>query len=118
MMLSISPLMTLIALIILPVSGGLIGLVIRFSQKHFVAQQNYLGKINGQIEETFSGQNIIKAFNKEEDTLRDFKETNEVLYASAWKSQFLSGLMQPIMQFVGNLGYVGVSILGGMWRWL
>lgn len=88
MMLSISPLMTLIALAILPISGGLIGLVIRFSQKHFVAQQNYLGKINGQIEETFSGQNIIKAFNKEEDTLRDFKETNEVLYASAWKSQF------------------------------
>ena len=114
MMLSISPLMTLIALAILPISGGLIGLVIRFSQKHFVAQQNYLGKINGQIEETFSGQNIIKAFNKEEDTLRDFKETNEVLYASAWKSQFLSGLMQPVMTFVGNLGYVAVAISGSI----
>ena len=114
MMLSISPLMTLIALAILPISGGLIGLVIKFSQKHFVAQQNYLGKINGQIEETFSGQNIIKAFNKEEDTLRDFKETNEVLYASAWKSQFLSGLMQPVMTFVGNLGYVAVAISGSI----
>ncbi len=114
MMLSISPLMTLIALAILPISGGLIGLVIRFSQKHFVAQQNYLGKINGQIEETFSGQNIIKAFNKEEDTLRDFKETNEVLYVSAWKSQFLSGLMQPVMTFVGNLGYVAVAISGSI----
>ena len=114
MMLSISPLMTLIALAILPISGSLIGLVIRFSQKHFVAQQNYLGKINGQIEETFSGQNIIKAFNKEEDTLRDFKETNEVLYVSAWKSQFLSGLMQPVMTFVGNLGYVAVAISGSI----
>ena len=114
MMLSISPLMTLIALAILPISGGLIGLVIRFSQKHFVAQQTYLGKINGQIEESFSGQNIIKAFNKEEDTLRDFKETNEVLYASAWKSQFLSGLMQPVMTFVGNLGYVAVAISGSI----
>lgn len=114
MMLSISPLMTLIALVILPISSILIGLVIKFSQKHFVTQQTYLGKINGQIEETFSGHNIIKAFNREETSLQEFSETNEILYKSAWKSQFISGMMQPIMMFVGNLGYVAVAISGSM----
>ena len=114
MMLSISPMMTLIALVILPVSGGLIGVVIKHSQKYFVAQQTYLGKINGQIEEVYSGQNIIKAFNREEASLREFGETNRILYQSAWKSQFISGMMQPIMTFVGNLGYVAVAVSGSM----
>ena len=114
MMLSISPLMTLIALVILPVSGGLIGVVIKHSQKFFVDQQNYLGKINGQIEEVYSGQNIIKAFNREDAVLEEFGETNRVLYQSAWKSQFISGMMQPIMMFVGNLGYVAVAVSGSM----
>ena len=114
MMLSISPLMTLIALVILPVSGGLIGVVMKHSQKYFVAQQNYLGKINGQIEEVYSGQNIVKAFNREEASLAEFGETNRILYQSAWKSQFLSGMMQPIMTFVGNLGYVAVAVSGSM----
>lgn len=114
MMLSISPLMTLIALVILPVSGSLIGIVVKFSQKYFVAQQSYLGKINGQVEEVYSGQNIVKAFNREEEVLREFEETNQVLYQSAWKSQFLSGLMQPIMTFIGNLGYVAVAVSGSL----
>lgn len=114
MMLSISPLMTLIALVILPISSVLIGIVVKFSQKYFVAQQTYLGKINGQIEETYSGHNIIKAFNREEYSLQEFSETNEVLFKSAWKSQFISGMMQPIMVFVGNLGYVAVAISGSM----
>ncbi len=114
MMLSISPLMTLIALVILPISGGLIGAVVKKSQKYFVNQQNYLGKVNGQVEEVFSGQNIVKAFNKEEDMLAEFDETNDILFQSAWKSQFLSGLMQPIMNFVGNLGYVAVAVVGGV----
>lgn len=114
MMLSISPLMTLIALVILPVSGMLIGVVVKHSQKYFVAQQNSLGKINGQIEETYGGHNIVKAFNREEASLREFKETNDELYRSAWKSQFISGMMQPIMTFVGNLGYVAVAVSGSM----
>mgnify|MGYP004507049487 FL=1 len=114
MMLSISPLMTLIALVILPVSGALIGVVVKFSQKHFVAQQTYLGKINGQIEEVYSGQNIVKAFNREKIVLKEFEETNQILYQSAWKSQFLSGLMQPIMTFIGNLGYVAVAVSGSI----
>lgn len=114
MMLSISPLMTLIALVILPVSIALVMLVVKFSQKYFIAQQRTLGEINGQVEETFSGQSIVKAFNKEKDVLAEFDTRNEELYNSAWKSQFLSGLMQPIMQFVGNLGYVGVAISGGL----
>ena len=114
MMLSISPLMTLIALAILPISGFLIGLVMKFSQKYFVTQQTYLGKINGQIEETFSGHNIIKAFNREEVSLEEFAKTNDTLYKSAWKSQFISGMMQPIMMFVGNLGYVAVAISGSI----
>lgn len=114
MMLSISPLMTLIALVILPISGGLIGVVVKFSQKHFVAQQSYLGKINGQVEEVYSGQNIVKAFNREERVLKEFEETNNILYQSAWKSQFFSGLMQPIMMFIGNLGYVAVAVSGSI----
>lgn len=114
MMLSISPLMTLIALIILPVSIVLLSIVVKFSQKHFVTQQKYLGIINGQVEESFAGHLVIKAFNKEEDTINSFNGTNHVLYESAWKSQFLSGMMQPVMALVGNLGYVGVAISGAM----
>ncbi len=114
MMLSISPIMTLIALVILPVSGILIAMVVKYSQKYFVAQQEYLGKINGQVEEVYSGHNIVKAFNKEDDMLKEFHETNDILYQSAWKSQFLSGMMQPIMSFVGNLGYVAVADVGGI----
>ncbi len=114
MMLTISPLMTLIAVIILPVSGILISIVVKHSQKYFVAQQKYLGKINGQVEEVYSGHNIVKVFNKEEDMLKEFDETNGILFQSAWKSQFLSGMMMPIMNFVGNLGYVGVAVVGGI----
>ena len=114
MMLSISPVMTLIALVILPVSGALIGVVVKFSQKYFIAQQNYLGKVNGQVEEVYSGHNIVKAFNREEESLREFNETNALLYQSGWKSQFLSGMMQPIMMFVGNMGYVAVAVSGSL----
>lgn len=114
MMLSISPLMTLIAFVILPLSMFLISLIVKKSQKFFSRQQEYLGHINGQVEETYSGHTIIKVFNKEEETLERFNEDNRVLYDSAWKSQFFSGLMHPIMVFVGNLGYVGVAISGGM----
>ncbi len=113
MMLSISPLMTLIAVIILPVSMILITVVVKSSQKYFRTQQEYLGHINGQVEEVYSGQNIVKAFDREEEVLREFSETNDTLYASAWKSQFFSGMMQPIMNFVGNLGYVSVAVVGG-----
>ncbi|MBQ9989362.1 MAG: ABC transporter ATP-binding protein [Lachnospiraceae bacterium] len=112
MMLLISPVMTLIALVILPVSGGLIGIMVKHSQKYFVDQQSYLGKINGQVEETYSGQNIVKAFNREETIIEEFEATNNKLYESAWKSQFFSGMMQPIMNLVGNLGYVAVAISG------
>ena len=114
MMLSISPLMTLIALVILPISMGLIGVVVKKSQKFFQTQQEYLGHINGQVEETFGGHMVIKAYNKEEETIEEFDRTNEVLYQSAWKSQFLSGMMHPIMVFVGNLGYAAVALSGGM----
>lgn len=114
MMLSISPVMTLIALVILPLSGALIGIVVKFSQKYFVAQQNYLGKVNGQVEEVYSGHNVVKAFNREEQVLKEFNETNAFLYQSAWKSQFLSGMMHPIMMFVGNLGYVAVAVSGSL----
>lgn len=112
MMLTISPLMTLIALVILPISVGLISLVVKHSQKYFKAQQANLGVINGQVEETYSGHTVIKAFDREEDVITEFEETNDKLYSSAWKSQFLSGLMHPVMVFVGNLGYVGVAVLG------
>jgi len=114
MMLTISPLMTLIAFVILPISALLISLVIKHSQKYFFTQQEYLGKINGQVEEVFSGQNVIKVFNREEGVKKTFEEDNDVLYQSAWKSQFFSGMMQPIMMFVGNLGYVAVAISGSM----
>lgn len=114
MMLSISPLMTLIALVILPISVTLIGIVMKKSQKFFRSQQEYLGHINGQVEENFSGHLVIKAYNKEEDVIHEFNETNEALYDSAWKSQFLSGMMHPIMMFVGNLGYAGVALCGGL----
>ena len=113
MMLSISPLMTVVALLILPISMIFVSTIVKHSQKFFKSQQEYLGHINGQVEEVYGGHNIVKAFNKEKDVIRTFDETNEILYQSAWKSQFLSGMMMPIMQFVGNLGYVGVSILGG-----
>ena len=113
MMLSISPMMTLIALLILPVSMGLISVIVKHSQTHFRNQQEYLGHVNGQVEEVYGGQNIVRAFNKEEDVIKEFDETNEILYQSAWKSQFFSGMMMPIMQFVGNLGYVAVAIVGG-----
>ena len=114
MMLSISPLMTLVALLILPVSLGMISFVMKHSQKYFKGQQEYLGNVNGQVEEVYSGHNIVKAFNKEKDVIKEFEKTNDKLYDSAWKSQFFSGMMMPIMQFVGNLGYVGVVILGGV----
>ena len=113
MMLSISPLMTLATLVILPVSMILISFVMKHSQKYFRGQQEYLGNVNGQVEEIYSGHNIIKAFNKEEDVIREFDTTNDRLYDSAWRSQFFSGMMMPIMQFIGNLGYVVVAILGG-----
>ena len=114
MMLSISPRMTLIALLILPVSLALVLLVVKFSQKYFKAQQATLGVVNGQVEEVYSGHNVIKAFNREAAVLADFNTANDKLFESAWKSQFLSGLMQPIMNFVGNLGYVAVAIVGSV----
>ena len=114
MMLSISPKMTLIALLILPVSLVLVMLVVRFSQKYFKAQQATLGVVNGQVEEVYSGHNVIKAFNREAAVLEDFNAANDKLFESAWTSQFLSGLMQPIMNFVGNLGYVAVAIVGSI----
>lgn len=113
MMLSISPLMTLVALLILPLSVFLISIIVKHSQRYFRNQQEYLGHVNGQVEEVYSGHNIVKVFNKEEDVLKEFNKMNDTLYQSAWKSQFFSGMMMPIMQFVGNLGYVGVTILGG-----
>ena len=114
MMLTISPLMTLIAVIILPVSMLLISVVVKHSQKYFKAQQEYLGHINGQVEECYSGHNVIRAFNQEETVKAKFDETNRILFQSAWKSQFFSGMMQPIMNFVGNLGYVAVAVSGSM----
>lgn len=114
MMLTISPLMTLIALVILPVSMIFVMTVVKFSQKYFRAQQKYLGEIDGQIEETFSGHNVVRVFNQEARIKEEFDRTNDKLYESAWKSQFLSGLMQPIMNFVGNLGYVGVAVAGSI----
>lgn len=114
MMLTISPLMTLIVVGILPVSMGLVVWIVKISQKYFKAQQDYLGTIDGQVEETFSGQSVVRAFNREAAELGTFRKTNRILYESAWKSQFLSGLMQPVMTFVGNLGYVGVAVAGSM----
>ena len=114
MMLSISPLMTLVAILILPVSLALVLIVVKISQKYFKSQQEYLGHINGQVEEVYGGHNIIKAFNREERVIKEFDEANDILYKSAWKSQFFSGIMMPVMTFVGNLGYVGVAVLGGL----
>lgn len=114
MMLTISPLMTLIVLVILPVSMIFVMVVVKISQKHFRAQQRYLGEIDGQIEETFSGHTVVRAFNQEARIKKVFDRTNEKLYEAAWKSQFLSGLMHPIMNFVGNLGYVSVAVAGSM----
>ena len=114
MMLSINVWMTLAALLILPVSMLIIQNVMKHSQKYFQAQQNYLGKVNGQIEENFGGHNVVRVFNKENDAVEEFEKDNQKLYESAWKSQFFSGMMMPIMQFVGNLGYVMVALLGGV----
>ena len=114
MMLSINVWMTLAALLILPVSMLIIQTVMKHSQKYFQAQQSYLGKVNGQIEENFGGHNVVRVFNKENDVVEEFEKDNQKLYESAWKSQFFSGMMMPIMQFVGNLGYVMVALLGGI----
>ncbi|WP_343209797.1 ABC transporter ATP-binding protein [Anaerolentibacter hominis] len=114
MMLSISPLMTLVALLIMPITILLVSLIVKTSQKYFRSQQEYLGHVNGQVEEVFSGHNVVRAFNREKASIDEFDRTNDVLYQSAWKSQFLSGLMHPIMNFVGNLGYVSVAVLGGV----
>lgn len=114
MMISISGIMTLISLVILPVSAILISFIIKHSQKYFRQQQEYLGHINGQVEEVYGGHLVVQAYNKQESTIKKIEDTNQILFQSAWKSQFLSGLMQPIMQFVGNLGYVGVAISGGL----
>ena len=113
MMFSISWQMTLVALLILPVSMGIISVVIRQSQKYFKQQQDYIGHVNGHVEEMFGGHIVMKAFNGEQESVATFDGYNNTLYSSAWKSQFLSGLMMPVMRFVGNVGYVGVSILGG-----
>ncbi|HDF2337019.1 multidrug ABC transporter ATP-binding protein [Clostridioides difficile] len=113
MMLSISGIMTLVAVLILPISMFVISRIIKKSQKYFRYQQEYLGNVNGQVEETYSGQTIVKAFNREDEVIEEFDKLNDSLYNSAWKSQFLSGIMQPLMMFIGNLGYVMVSILGG-----
>ena len=114
MMLSINVWMTLAAVLILPVSMLIINKVMKHSQKYFQAQQEYLGKVNGQVEENFGGHDVVRVFNKEQDVLKEFEHDNQKLYESAWKSQFFSGMMMPIMQFVGNLGYVMVALLGGL----
>ena len=114
MMLSINVWMTLAALLILPVSMVIINFVMKHSQKYFRDQQSYLGKVNGQIEENYGGHNVVKVFNKEQDVVAEFEKDNKKLYESAWKSQFFSGMMMPVMQFVGNLGYVMVAFLGGI----
>lgn len=113
MMFSISWQMTLLSLVILPITGIVVSIIVKKSQKYFTNQQDYLGHVNGQVEEIYGGHNIVKAFNGEEKAAQEFNKANEELYHSAWKSQFLSGLMHPVMNFVGNIGYVGVAILGG-----
>ena len=114
MMLTISPLMTPITVLILPVSVVFVAGIVKKSQRYFIAQQRYLGRIDGQIEETFSGHDVVKAFNREDAELEEFRRTNGILYESAWKSQFLSGLMMPIMNFISNLGYVAIAVVGAM----
>jgi ATP-binding cassette subfamily B multidrug efflux pump len=113
MMLSISWQMTLVALLVIPISSVIVVLIVRQSQKYFMQQQDYLGHVNGHVEEMFGGHLVMKAFNGEAESVERFDGLNDTLYSSAWKSQFLSGLMMPIMGFVGNLGYVGIAILGG-----
>ncbi|MDF1499619.1 MAG: ABC transporter ATP-binding protein [Anaerolineales bacterium] len=113
MMLTISWQMTLIALLIIPVSTGVVMLVVRQSQKYFTQQQDYLGHVNGHVEEMFGGHLVMKAFNGEARSIRQFKKLNDTLFDSAWKSQFLSGLMFPVMNVIGNLGYVAIAVTGG-----
>lgn len=113
MMLRISVTMTMCACLIIPTSMIVIGLITKRSQKYFQQHQKYLGDVNGQVEEVYSGHNIVKVFNKEQETVKTFQEINQKLYESAWKSQFFSGMMMPLMQFIGNLGYVMVALLGG-----
>ncbi len=113
MMLSISVLMTISALVVIPISLFIISFVIKKSQKYFKSQQEYLGQVNGQVEELYGGHTVVQAFNGEEESIKEFNKVNNKLYDSAWRSQFLSSTMQPIMMFVGNLSYVVVSILGG-----
>lgn len=112
MMLSISPRLTLVALLVIPLSGIIVGVVVKHSQKYFHSQQEYLGHVNGQVEEIYGGHSVVRAFNREEAVKAEFDKANEVLYQSAWRSQFISGIMMPIMQFVGNLGYVAVAVFG------
>lgn len=113
-MLTINVTMTLIALLVIPLSALVMGLLIKVSQKHFAAQQKYLGIIDGQVEETFSGHLVVKAFNREAEVTKEFAESNKKLYESAWKSQFLSGMMRPLMRIVSNLGYAAVVVTGGI----
>ena len=113
MMLTISPLLTLISVVILPISVVFISIIVKKSQKYFKKQQEYLGHVNGQVEEVFGGHHVVTVFNREEVSIEEFETTNKVLYESAWKSQFLSGMMMPFMTFVGNLGYVAVAVVGG-----
>lgn len=113
MMFSINVWMTLVSLMILPLSVLLVGFVMKHSQRFFMDQQNWLGNVNGQVEEVYAGQNVIKAFNQEDKVMKKFREANGKLYESGWKSQFFSGMMMPVMQFVGNLGYVLIAVLGG-----
>ena len=113
MMFSISVTMTIVSLIILPITAVVVKNIVGKSQKYFKRQQDYLGHVNGEVEETYSGQNIVKVFNGEEKAIEQFEKMNNELYHSGWKSQFLSGLMHPIMNFIGNVGYVAISILGG-----
>ncbi len=113
MMFSISWQMTLISLVILPIAGILVSFIVRKSQKYFVRQQDYLGHVNGQVEEIYGGLNIVKVFNAEGKVTEDFEKANDELYHSGWKSQFLSGLMHPVMNFISNVGYVAVAVAGG-----
>ena len=113
MMFSISWQMTLISLVILPIAGILVTFIVKKSQKYFTRQQDYLGHVNGQVEEIYGGLNIVKVFNAEQKVTKDFEKANDELYHSGWKSQFLSGLMHPVMNFISNVGYVAVAVAGG-----
>ena len=113
MMFSISWQMTLISLVILPIAGIFVKMIVGRSQKYFNKQQEFLGHVNGQVEEVYGGLNIVKAFNAQDKVTKDFEKANKELYHSAWKSQFLSGLMHPVMNFISNIGYVGVAVAGG-----